>query len=66
MSPRLDPGPRRRKTPCCNTGRLSLFGLQALYLLGRFLQWPLEVSFWAVSGWLAGLDTEILRRKGGA
>lgn len=60
-----DTGPRKRKAPCGNMGRLSLIGLQALYIFGQLLQWPLQASFWILSGWLAGLDAEILRRKGG-
>lgn len=59
-----DTGPRKRKAPPAAklAGRLSLTGLQALYIFGKFLQWPLEASFWILSGWLAGLDVEILRR----
>lgn len=60
-----DTGPIKRRTPCANTGRLSLIGLQALYILGKLLQYPLEASFWVLAGFLAGLDVEILRRKEG-
>lgn len=58
-----DPAPRLRKAPRANVGRLSLIGLQTLYIFGQLLQWPLEASFWICSGWLAGLDAEIVRRK---
>ena len=63
-----DSPPEKRKAPPAANwqGRLSLIGLQALYLFGQLLQYPLEASFWILTGWLAGLDEEILRRKGGA
>ena len=65
MSTTPDTGPRKRSTLSAAKliGRLSVTGLQSLYIFGRLLQYPLEASFWILSGFLAGLDTEIMRRK---
>ena len=68
MIERTAPGhPRKRKAPPAANwqGRVSLIGLQSLYIFGKMLQLPLEGAFWIISGLIAGLDAEILRRKEG-
>ncbi|MEI6072698.1 MAG: hypothetical protein WCS31_12950 [Verrucomicrobiae bacterium] len=68
IHPALPGQTRKRKAlPAANwQGLLSLIGLSALYHAGRILQWPFGALFWFLDGWLAGLDAEIERRKGGA
>lgn len=65
MSATPDTGPRKRKTPCANTGRLSLFDLRAIYILLETLQFPFKICFWQLEQWRDRVDVEIMRRKEG-
>lgn len=60
-----DPGPRKRKAPCANTGRLSLLELRAIYILLETLQFPFKICFWQLEQWRDLVDVEIMRRTEG-